>query len=723
MRIVGLAFVVFAAVLLASAAPALGADVATTPGPVSAAVGAAPAAQVTLSLAEFERLTGGASITVVESLRISGSFAAHDLQLQISGRSAGKWPRVEFLHAASGLSLYGCEGDAIIGRSSRPAVPPAGPSDEVGQPGFELLPLAARFHVRCRLALANSDRLQVDTTAAVLWLESQVSDGELSSLGSVEGLRAGTRRFQVVRVSSGTTAVLPLTAMARYRISLQPESTQFVYVITAWNPNRQQQALTLSLRNGEHVQKVEASVHSEPLGNSYRFEIPPGEQTLSIVGTLATGDATQGSFRPPLLAPVHYILVDSHPLLRPAIQLQGGQRISPAETGLTPQHRGAQGFAIRDSDVLSWRAQRLESIHATSFALPLARHTFFLSGDGQVLGETQLRIDNEGAAALSMPMHAAPSFASLQGAPILLTQDENGSLWIPLGSGPQEVLVQHRQQLRRAAGLALATLWLPELPVAASQNSVELRFGQEWLPLYVELAPELRLPPLGAGWLLAFVLLLLWSERLLALLSLRFRRRLWLAAALSLSALILPWALLLVVVANLGLSVTLAVGWLSRRRFTLWTAVFALCLGGLVFLLGAMWLVGSRPAASPPTADPVAASTPLREARPSDDSKPDAVEGKSRGKESSYEGLPAKFTLPYGQSRSTFHRELLATSPARPVYALLLSQVAADLLGVLLFAVAALLLLAQRRLLYLGFVDLWERLHKRAEPARGRAEG
>lgn len=715
-RIVGLVAVLLWATLSPREAEAVGPAVAP-----SAAL--APPGHVTIPLAEYERLSSGSSITVIESLRISGTFAGHDLQLQITGRSAGGWPRVEFLHGGWGLSIYGCEGEAIVGRGSRSDAQAATAGGEA-QTTFELLPLAARFSARCRMSVANSDRLQLDTTPAVLWLESQVADGELSSITIGDGLREGRRRSQIVRVSGGSSAVLPVTATARYRISLLPESTQFAYQITAWNPNRQHQALTLSLRNGEHVQKVEASVRSEPLANVYRFEIPPGEQTLSIVGTLATGDAAQGSFRPPLAASLHYVLLDSHPLLRPTITLQGGQRISPAETGLVAQHRGAQGFAIRDSDVLSWRVGRLESIHATSFALPLARHTFFLSGDGQVLGETQLRIDNEGASALTMPMHAAPSFASLQGAPILLTQDESGSLWIPLSAGTQEVLVQHRQQLRRAAGFALATLWLPELPIAASQNSVELRFGAEWIPLYVELAPELRLPPLGGAWLLGFALLLLWSERLLALLSLRFRRRLLLSAALSLSALILPWALLLLVIGNLGLSVTLAVGWLSRRRFTLWTAIGALCLGGLVFLSGAVWLVGSRPASAPSPADLVVASPGSRDGRLSDETKPEAAEGRTRGKEAAYEGLPAKFTLPYGQSRSTFHREMLATSPARPLYVLLLSQIAADLLGALLLAIAALILLAQRRLLHLGFIDVWERIQKRPDPPKGRtAEG
>ena len=92
----------------------------------------------------------------------------------------------------------------------------------------------------------------------MLWLEAQVSDGELSSVGSLRGLRDGTRRFQIVRVRRRYEPGIASDGDGAYRISLLPESTQFAYQITAWNPNRQHQALTVSLRNGEHVQKVEA---------------------------------------------------------------------------------------------------------------------------------------------------------------------------------------------------------------------------------------------------------------------------------------------------------------------------------------------------------------------------------------------------------------------------------------------------------------------------------
>ena len=99
--------------------PLWGARAAATPAaPAGNTAVAAGTPQVTLPLSEFERLSGTSSVTVVESLRVSGAFAARELQLQISGRGAGHFPRVEFLRGSSGLSIFGCDGDAIISRSS-----------------------------------------------------------------------------------------------------------------------------------------------------------------------------------------------------------------------------------------------------------------------------------------------------------------------------------------------------------------------------------------------------------------------------------------------------------------------------------------------------------------------------------------------------------------------------------------------------------------------------
>jgi len=704
----------------AAAAPLPAAAATASGAPGTAAV------QVSLPLAEYEKLVSKPSVTVVDALRLSGSFNGHDLTLALSGRSAGLWPKIEVLSAPISVSIYGCEGEAILAKSASGV--------------FELVPLSARFSVRCRITTSASDRLQLDITPAVLWVESQVTDGELVS-GATTGEPAGSRRsISVVRVTGGSGELLKPSATARYRITLQPEATRFTYQIDVTNPNRAHQPFVVTLRSGEHVQKVDAAVGFEPvvegatavLGSSqppappghggssdgerergaleaYLFKLPPGEQTLTISGTLP-----RAAFTPPVPASVHYLLLESHPLLRPNITTSA-QRISAQETGLPISFRGARGFLLADAEKVSWQVARLEALRTTSFAVSSVQHTFFLSGDGQALGESVLRLDNQGAPALSLPMRAEPSYASLERESVLLTRDDSGHLWLPLGQGPQQVLVQHRQALRRFGGLASGVLWLPELTVPASSASVELRYGREWVPLYEEFAPELRLSAIDLGSLIGLLLLFIWSERLLALLGVRRGYRFGAGGLLSFAALTSPWWLTLLCAGDLSLTILLSFLWLLRRKWNPWTLVGALIVGGMVCLIGISVLITSRSAPMSKVSS-VAERYPYasrEEAPASDKAKP----GDDRG--AGYQGLPAKVLMPIGNEQSYYQREMLASAPGAPrvVYVLLLSRPALGLLGSLLFGVGLLLLLGQRRQLRRGFFDLWQRLRHPAGPA------
>ena len=117
----------------------------------------APPSQVTLPIGEYERLKlleERPAITVVDTLRVGGSFKDHNLTLLLTGRAAGKMPAQPVLSSPAGIRVYGCEGDAILTR---------------GNSGFfDLLPLQSRFNLRCRLASTGSDRLQLETTPTVL---------------------------------------------------------------------------------------------------------------------------------------------------------------------------------------------------------------------------------------------------------------------------------------------------------------------------------------------------------------------------------------------------------------------------------------------------------------------------------------------------------------------------------------------------------------------------
>ena len=280
------------------------------------------ASRVTLSLAEYEDLKKAqkrVSVTVVDTLRLGGSFKGRDLVLVFGARSAGNLPATNVLSRAAGIALYGCDGEGILSRGEGGA--------------FRLTPLASRFTVRCRLATQGSDRIEMGSTPSVLWLESDVTDGEL-----VPGQETadGSRQFSVVRRVAGAGEGLKPTATGRYKLTLRPDETRFHYQIQVHNPNRSRQAFDVSLASGEHVQQVDAHVPYDVQATRYRFDIPPGEATLTLSGNLA---AT--SFQPPVEASLQYCILDSHPLLRPEVAGEP-KRVSPQEVGIATEFRGAQ---------------------------------------------------------------------------------------------------------------------------------------------------------------------------------------------------------------------------------------------------------------------------------------------------------------------------------------------------------------------------------------------
>jgi len=143
--------------------------------------------QVSIPLDDYEQLRKQSerpALTVIDLLRLEGSFAKRDLAVTFTGRASGSWPTAEVL-SSDGVRLHSCEGDAMLSRAESGA--------------FAVTPLAQRFRLRCKVALDGSDRLEAQATGAVLEVVSSVSDGELVASGD------GTARdFSVVRRISGS---------------------------------------------------------------------------------------------------------------------------------------------------------------------------------------------------------------------------------------------------------------------------------------------------------------------------------------------------------------------------------------------------------------------------------------------------------------------------------------------------------------------------------------
>jgi hypothetical protein len=631
---------------------------------------------VTLPLDEYEKLRllrERPSLTVVELLRVEGSFAKRDLAVSLGGRSSGTLPTAEVL-SGEGFRLFACEGDALVTRA------------EDG--GFAVTPLAPRFRARCRVALDGSDRLEAVATRAVLEVDSGVADGELVASGD-----AGARQFSVVRRLGGRAADLAPSVAGRYRVTLLPDETRFVFRLEVRNPNRGHRRFALSLRDAEHVESVNAPVAWEAEDGAYRFDLPPGDSAIELTGRL-----TGASFAPPVEAALQYLLVESHPLIRAEVT-SSAKRVGVGEVGLAAQYRGAQAFLLDGGAEVSWKAVRLEAQKTAGFAIPSLAQVFFLGADGNVRGETHLTVDNQGAPAVAIPGKAEHTFASIGGEPAFLTRDEQGRLFLPLGQGAQELVVQDRRPFSSRLGLAVSTLELPALGVPASRASVELRYPAEWIPIYEELAPDARLHLLEGGELLLLAVLLVLAERCLAVLGLERRRRWALAAAVVLAAAFTRPLLALALALAAAPLVALGIAALARRLhgLRLAGALAGILVVALVGVAVVAALLPSRESPQPALryggAMQKAMAPELASLAGMDERALPAAAPLERGvaqkQEAGYQGLPARIELPRGERRTFFARELLAGDAPRRVSVILAS---ARLVSALAWALALLVL-------------------------------
>ncbi len=678
--------VVFVWLALLCFFPSVGAAPPPNPAPPKKAADNASAgnlpSQVTLPLAEYQQLLGRPAVTVIETLRIDGSFESRNLSLLLTGRTAGTGPTVELLSTTAGSRLWGCEGDAILSR---------GGSDK-----YELTPLLPRFSLRCQVALTGGDRLQLLASPQVLWIESQVKDGELIR-DEEEG---GRQRLTVVHIAKDQAdKALPVSAIGRYHVRLSPEGVSFVYQLLLRNPNRSHQRFAVSPHNGERVQRLDAAISCEQQSGEYGCHVPPGEHTLTMQGSLPTT-----TFKPPVAASVHYLLLDGHPLLRPTVE-SAVQRISVSETGMNPQYRGAQGFLLDDRQTVTWRVVRLEAMRTQSYAVTSAATTFFLASDGHVIGETALELDNQGAAELQVPLRAEPTYASLAGEPMLLTKNEVGALLLPLSQGPQRVQLQHRQAFSRSGGIGFATLWLPELSSPAASANIELRYDRDWLPLYEELSPEVRFPALSIGEVIALLILLLMAERLLSALGFSMALRVAIAGTLTAAAAAVSALLVVLVLVELLVGGLFILPWLFGQKKLFWLIVGGLCLGGIWALLLGVLFVGARSEAPKSAMVSSDVSYLRKTATESTEGETDA----RKPKPPVYQGLPPHETIPWGDHHSYLHRERLS-SEGRSVQTVMVWKPAVQLVGTAFFALAILLLSLRAGLVRMSVGARWRRV-------------
>ena len=630
-----------------------------------------PGSQVTIPLDQYDVLRRGSespSTTVVDTILIGGGFRERALTIAFNGRTTGTRPLLPMLEQTPDVTISACKGDAIVARS--------------GKGAFNLVPLAETFSVQCELRLSGSDRLKLRVTPGVLAVRSTVADAELVAGDEDDN---GARDYTLVRHVAGPGETIAATATGRYLITLLPDASRFRYAIDVHNPNRTTSSLELVFQSNEHLQQIDSAAPYEVSEGRYVFSIPPGDSTITL-----TGELRGTAFVAPVRASLQYLVLESHPLLRPTVRTPA-KRISLGETGVTPQYRGAVAFET-GADRIAWEVTRLQALHSTGYAVSSATHRVFVPIDGPVLGETQFAVRNEGAPELVLPAQPEPTYVSLGGEAVLMTKNAANQLTVPLSQGVQEVLVQHRQPLWRGAGFAAGRVAIPQLTVPATNTQLALAYPAQWVPLYEVFASRARVWTPELSDVIVFLVLALWIERLLAWLGVTLWRRLAIALLAALAATIVATFLGAIVIA----CAMLTIGWIARqplRPRVGYAVVFAgVLLVGLAFLV-----LAPRAEQSFKYGAGYESTTNVTRDVVTDTAGAPAAE--PQGETIAYQGLPAKFDLPAGHRTSTFEQELLRVDRPQTAFLVAISFALTNWIGALIALASLGLLWRERRML------------------------
>ncbi len=659
---------------------------------------------VTIPLSRYDELQKAqvnASATVIDTMTLAGTFRDHNLSLTLTGRSVGTRAATSVISEAPDLTLSGCSGEALLVRS--------------GKGTYDVIALGPAFTLRCDARPSGSDRLKMSVASSVLAVRAAVGDGELITGDEDSG---GARAYTLVRQVVGANETLATTATGRYLITLLPDATRFRYTIQVHNPNRNTSPLPLHLVSGEHLQQIDSTATYEPKDGSYIFAMPPGDSTITL-----SGELKGKSFAAPVAASLQYVVVESHPLLRPAMQSQA-KRVSAGETGITTEYRGALAFEIGAKERISWTVTRLEALRAISYAVRSIRHTLFVPANGPVLGESELMLDNQGAPELELPRKPEPTFVSLQNEPVLMTKNAAGELSVPLSAGAQRIIVQHRQPISQL-GIVFARLDVPRLPVPATNTNVTLRYPEHWLPVWQSFATQATTWHPDGETFFVFVLLVLWIERVLAFLTMKLRGRVIAALLLAYAALLIPillWAVVLFCSLVTVLWVASQRPKISLRRLATIVAVGAIVL--LVALLytmsrpkyssddfrsgsGGIASVGRAENTETTGADALTGTTgtsPAPQSAPRAKMTPPAGSTLPYFEVSStaYQGLPAKFEMPDGVRGGSFNEQMLAPERPQTITLVLISMTLLTWLAAAMTVIALWLLWHERSAIRAG---------------------
>ncbi|MEK7357611.1 MAG: hypothetical protein AAB250_14255 [Bdellovibrionota bacterium] len=507
---------------------------------------------------ELNKLEEATPLTVIEDVTFSGAYGK-SLQVSVSGSSNGKPQAVEFIDRSGDFNLHDCSGNALLhAAGSRLAV----------------LPQGQRFKLSCQIEVRSWSQIEFQVVNA-LYVRSKVEGGEAIQDGN-ETLHRLTLT-KVNREMNDENA--EVAAVARYRISIQPEETRFEYQFVLSNPSRNKRKFQVPFTNGEIVQNTKAVIEYSEAKAGMDFVLVPGENRISLSGRYSAE-----GFKAPLAKAQSFLLVETHPMLQAKIE-SAARRISPQDASLSPRFPAARAYFLGASDAISWKTKKLETFSTLGYSVSSASYLFYTPKSGQNLVEASFTFNNQGMPEIPLEVPGRATYLEIAGVPQVLSKDDKGRLLLQLPTGYQSVLVQYETPAE-VGGLFASVSEMFARPASVMSNvNVALALDDRW-----QVLAGASLSGFKSDWStkdFAFALFgFLVFMKLLSVAKIDGVTRWLVAGAFGLLFAIVPEVFTLVATAVVVALLIRHRGWfIERRPKTIWSWVGTVVAAGFVFIL------------------------------------------------------------------------------------------------------------------------------------------
>jgi len=422
---------------------------------------------VTIPLKEYEDLRRQLEIPnvmVIEKLTLAGSFKGEKFEMKLNGRMIGKSKKEVILNNFTD-GLKNCSGDGVFTLENSVVF---------------FMPLKDMFKASCEIELSKTGNFSLNFLN-VLYIDNQIADSEsIIRKDTPPGINIDVlRKYTEAKKTKGK-----VIANGRYRVTVNPNITNFQYAFEFNNPNQNKEPLTIFFKNSEIIESIESGLNVTEGEKSIAIELNPGENFVTVNGHLEGSE-----FVSPLDSENQFFLIESHPLVQVLAQTKW-RRISPSESGINPTQSNPKGFFINQEQNISWEIKKLNVFSSLGFSVSQANYLFYIPKKGRGIIEASFKLDNKGTPEIPFKIDGDILYAELDGQAIPMLKDDLNQLLITMNPGYHDVKFQYLPNKEASVFGGVFNLKLAKPDTIISNSSFNLRFDKAWNLIFANFSSD-----------------------------------------------------------------------------------------------------------------------------------------------------------------------------------------------------------------------------------------